>query len=97
MADVLTSGSYVFQNQFFLEHFDAMFLVVATQWLSSFRSYGFMERAENIIGRDRIAPLEFLKNTKRPRLLSGRFLLQDLCRTTLQLLFQSFSLPQCFI
>jgi len=25
MADVLTSGSYVFQNQFFLEHFDAMF------------------------------------------------------------------------
>ena len=49
MADVLTSGSYVFQNQFFLEHFDSMFLVVATEWLSSFRSYGFMERGENTL------------------------------------------------
>jgi hypothetical protein len=49
MADVLTSGSYVFQNQFFLEHFDAMFLVVATEWLSSFKSCGFMERGENTL------------------------------------------------
>ena len=28
---------------------DAMFLVVTTEWLSCFRSYGFMERAENIL------------------------------------------------
>jgi hypothetical protein len=33
----------VFQNQFFLERFDAMFLVVATEWISSFKSSGFLE------------------------------------------------------
>jgi hypothetical protein len=32
-----------------LEHFDAMFLVVAAEWLSSFRSCRFMERAENTL------------------------------------------------
>jgi hypothetical protein len=31
MAGVLP-GRYLFQNQFFLERFDAMFLVVATEW-----------------------------------------------------------------
>ena len=40
---------FAFGKQFFLEHFDAMFLVVATQWLTSFRSCGFMERGENIL------------------------------------------------
>ena len=39
----------MFQNQFFLEHFDATFLVVATEWLSSFKSCGFMERGENTL------------------------------------------------
>src|ERR1700730_5891207 len=97
MADVLTSGSYVFQNQFFLEHFDATFLVVATEWLSSFKSCGFMERGENTLAVTGLRLLEFLKNARRPSLLSGRFLLWDLCRTALQLLFQSFRLPLCFI
>jgi hypothetical protein len=41
--------------------------------------------------------MEFLKNAGGLGLLSGRFLLRDLCRTALQLVFQSFRLPLCFI
>ena len=44
-----TSAVNEFLKQFFLEHSDAMFLVVATEWLSSFRSCGFMERGENTL------------------------------------------------
>jgi hypothetical protein len=96
MADVLTSGSYVFQNQFFLEHFDSMFLDVATEWLSSFRSYGFMERGENTLA---VTGLRHWGSSRMPApgLLSGRFLLRDLCRTALRLLSQSLILPLCFI
>jgi len=45
-----------------LEYFGAMFLVVATEWLSSFKSCGFMERGENILAATGSRRWEFLKN-----------------------------------
>jgi hypothetical protein len=46
---------FAFEQQFLLERFAASFQFIATQWLGSLRSYGFMERAENIIGNLRKA------------------------------------------